>query len=125
MDFLSAMMLVITVILLSLSFPRIYGDWLSFQNHLEMGEREPLRELLADKKLWMHRHFCFAVLALVMAKVVEGTPLAEGAPRLSQVTAVYAVISLMLAFVESLFAQKITALLAGAQESRRNDSDYP
>lgn len=125
MDFLSAMMLVITVILLTLSFPRIYGDWLSFQNHLEGGEREPLLALLADKKLWMQRHFGFAVLALVMAKVVGGTSLVEMAPRLSQITAVYAAVSLMLAFVESLFAQKITAVLAEARESRRNGSDYP
>ena len=117
MDFLSAMMLVIIALLISLSLPRIYADWLSLQNHFVEGEARQLRALLALKKLGMQRHFAFAVVAMVMAKVIEGSSLAEGAPQLSQVTAVYACISLMLASVESLFAQKNTTQLSTVRET--------
>ena len=117
MDFLSAMMLVIIALLISLSLPRIYADWLSLQNHFVECEARQLRALLASKKLGMQRHFAFAVVAMVMAKVIEGSSLAEGAPQLSQVTAVYACISLMLASVESLFAQKITTQLSTVRET--------
>lgn len=117
MDFLSAMMLVIIALLISLSLPRIYADWLSLQNHFVEGEVEQLRALLASKKLGVQRHFALAVLAIIMAKVIEGSSLAEGAPQLSQVTAVYACISLMLASIELLFAQKISAQLSTVQET--------
>lgn len=124
MDVFSALMLVIIAILLSLSLPKMYGEWLLLQNLLDERGSEGLRELLTSKKVWMQRHFCCAFLAMVMVRGVESGYLAEGAPHLSRITAVYAVISLILAFVESLFAQKITTLLAGAREYRRNEPKY-
>lgn len=124
MEFLSALMLTLTATLVCLAFPRIYADWLSFRNLVEAGEYDDLRRLLAAENLWVQRHFWCALVAICMVVVVENTSLGTRAPHLAQVTAVYAAISLSLAFIESFFAQKVASLVAVEMSRRNSRTDY-
>ena len=121
MEMLSAIMLALIAALLCLSVPRIYADWLFFKSELRDGSMERLPRLLAAENRWVQRHFWFAVLAVGMVLVVEASTLSERAPHLSQVTSVYAALSLVVSFVESLFAQKIASVLVLVRGRREDE----
>lgn len=120
MDALSAIMFAIVTTLLCLAVPRMYADWLFFKEQEREGAVDVLARLLACQNRWVQRHFWPAVLGVGMVMLIEATSLVEHSPHLSQVTAVYAALSLTLAFVESLFAQKIAAVLMGARRRLEN-----
>ena len=121
MEALSAIMLTFVAALLCLSVPRIYGDWLFFKSELREGRMERLPRLLAAENRWVQRHFWYAVLAVGMVLVIEASTLSERAPYLSQVTSVYAALSLAVSFVESLFAQKIATVLVLVRGRREDE----
>ncbi len=120
MELMSAIMLTIIAVLVCLNLPRIYGDWLEFKRLAQEGATDELRSLLDSENLWVQRHFWCSVAGVCMVIVFACTSLADIAPHLSQVTAAYTGISLLFAFVESVFAQKIASIPAVAQEVRRD-----
>ena len=124
-DALSVLMLAITSAVLFVSIPRMYGDWLLFKEQVREGMMQGLPRMLADQNRWVQHHFWPAVLGVGMVLLIESTSLGEMSPHLSRMTAVYAGMSLTLAFLESLFAQKVAALLVGARGRREDEpSEY-
>jgi hypothetical protein len=121
MDALSAIMLAILSGMLCLAIPRVYADWLFFKGEVREGETECLPRLLAVENRWVQRHFWHAVVGVGMVMLIEATSLGERSPHLAQVTAVYAAVSLTLSFVESLFAQKVAAVLVGTGGSGEDE----
>ena len=100
-------MLAINATLICIMLPRIYGDWLRFGSYRENGEDEMLQELLFAENQWVKRHFVCAVAAVILVAAMRRQPALRGSDQLADVTATYALISLLFAFTESLFAQKI------------------
>lgn len=121
MEVLSAIMLALIAALLCLSVPRIYADWLFFKSELREGRMERLSGLLAAENRWVQRHFWYAVLAVGMVLVIEASTLSERAPYLSQVTSVYAALSLVVSFMESLFAQRVATVLVVVRGRREDE----
>lgn len=120
MDSLSTLMLAITATLLFFNIPRTYSDWLSFENLVQEDEFDELQALLASENLWAQRHFWCALMAICMVMLIDNSSLGARAPRLSQVTALYAGISLLFALADSFFAQKIAVLLSAKQVTVRS-----
>lgn len=112
MESLSALMLTFIAVLLCIAIPRTYAEWLAYQNLLQAEAFDELQELHSSEYLWAQRHFWCALGAICMIMVIDNSSLGTRAPHLSQVTAVYATISLIFASVKLLFAQKIAVLLS-------------
>ncbi|SNB46586.1 hypothetical protein [Geobacter sp. DSM 9736] len=120
MESLSALMLVIIALFLSVTVPRLYGDWISWQAHMREGDLEQARRVMAAENLWVQRHFWCAAAAIAMAVLLDSGAPDAAAHRLAHITKVYAGISLVLALIESLFAHKVSAALAVAQDGKRS-----
>ena len=120
MESLSVLMITFIAVLLCLAVPRIYADWLTFQNLAQTDECDELQTMMASENLWAQRHFWCTLMAICMVMVIDNSALEARSPHLSQMTTVYAGISLLLAFVESLFAQKIAVLLSARRVTIRS-----
>jgi hypothetical protein len=125
MEPLSTLMLAIITMLLLFNIPRTYAVWLSFQNLLHDDDYDELQALLAAENLWAQRHFWCALMAICMAIVIDNSALGASTPRLSQVTTLYAGISLSFAIVEAFLAQKIAVLLSARQVAIRSRGKDP
>lgn len=125
MDSLSTLMLTIISTLLLFNIPRTYAVWLSFQNLVQDNEFDELQMLQSSENLWAQRHFWCALMAICMAMVIDNSALGARAPHLSQVTTLYACISLVFAIVEAFFAQKIAVLLSAKQVTIRSRGKEP
>ncbi|NJC88348.1 MAG: hypothetical protein FIB02_07425 [Desulfuromonas sp.] len=112
MESLFVLMLAFTAILLCFAVPRMCADWLSLHNLDQADEFDELKNLRSAAHSWALRHFFCALMAFCMAMAIDHSSLEARAPHLLQMTTVYACTSLILAFVETLFAQKITVLLS-------------
>jgi len=120
MDSLSTLMLTIITTLLFFNIPRTYAVWLSFQNLVQDDAFDELQTLLASENNWAQRHFWCALMAICMAITIDNSDLGARSPHLSQVTTLYAGISLIFAIVEAFFAQKISVLLSAKQVTIRS-----
>lgn len=115
MESLSPLMLAIVSTLLCFNTPRTYSVWLSIQELAQDEAFDELQALLAAENLWAQRHFWCALMAICMSVVIDNSAPAAGATRLSQVTTLYAGISLAFALMDAFLAQKIAVLLAARQ----------
>ena len=109
MAMLTSIMVVLSVFLVLVMVPRIYGNWLQFKEYAEEGDLDKLMSLQARHNEWVIRHLCMALLALGFVTAIKYLPELETYSQTAAATAVYSVISFTLAFAESLLAQKISA----------------
>lgn len=120
MESLSTLMLVFIFLLLCLAVPRMYADRLSLHNLERSDEFDEIQRLLASANFWTRRHFWSALIGVCMVALVVNSALNTMAPHLLRMTMVYTCVSLSLAFFETLFAQKISALLSSRQITVRS-----
>jgi hypothetical protein len=108
----SATMMNLTLALTLAMMPRIYFAYLKAQDLYQDQEMGLLRELLAERNLWMQRQIAGGVIALALIWVSKSAPGMAVPEPLSATMGTYAASSLLLALLESLVAQKIARLLA-------------
>ncbi len=111
---LSSIMLMIIATLTFIMPPRIFYNWMQFNAYRREGELAQLIALQSAENQWMLRHLVCAFAAIVIVAYLKLHPTIEGAEQLSVVTAAYAVISILFAVTESLFAQKIARVVMAA-----------
>ena len=116
------MMVILSVILVLIMAPRIYGSWLQFREYAEDGDLDRLIGLQVLHNEWVIRHLSMALLALGFVAAMKYLPELAEYSQTAAATAVYSIISFTFAFVESLMAQKIsgyaTSVLQPAKERR-------
>ena len=122
MTMLTSMMVILSVILVLIMAPRIYGSWLQFREYAEDGDLDRLIGLQVLHNEWVIRHLSMALLALGFVAAMKYLPELAEYSQTAAATAVYSIISFTFAFVESLMAQKIsgyaTSVLQPAKERR-------
>lgn len=102
------LMCAINATLVVIMVPRIYGDWVRFNDYCREREHERLKGLLQVENQWVMRHIFCAFAAFIMIVAIKRYPYLDRYDQLSNVMVVYAMLSLMFAFAESLFALKIS-----------------
>lgn len=107
-------MTVLSVTLVIIMVPRIYGSWLQFKEYSADGDMDKLSSLQAHHNEWILRHLFMALLALGFVTAMKYLPELAKYSQTADVTAVYCVISFTFAFVESLLAQKISIFASAA-----------
>lgn len=118
---LCTVLLMIIATLTVIMPPRIFYNWMQFNAYRREEEQEQLIALQSAENQWMLRHLVCAFAAIVMVAYIKLHPTIEGTEQLSVITAAYAVISILFAVTESLFAQKIARVVMAANpdENRR------
>jgi len=105
--------------------PRIYSSWLLFREYAEEGDIDSLINLQAQQNGWVIRHLAMALLAVGFVAAMKYLPELRSYSNCAAATAIYSVISLTFAFVESVLAQKISgctaAMLIPAKEREKED----
>lgn len=128
MTILTSIMVMLTVTLVMIMVPRIYSNRLQFREYAEEGDIDKLIELQAQHNQWIVRHLCMALLALGFVTTMKYLPELEIYSQTAVATAAYSVISFILAFVESIMAQKISgyasSILQPVKEQRKNQRYY-
>ncbi len=123
MTMLTSIMVMLSVTLVLIMVPRIYGSWLLLKESAEEGDLDRLNDLQNQHNEWIIRHLCMALLALGFVVVIKYLPELEAYSQTASATAVYSFISLTFAIVESLLAQKIsgfsTATLQPAKQRQK------
>ncbi len=125
MMMLTSITVVLSVILVMIMVPRIYSSWLLFREYAEECDIDNLTNLQAQQNGWVIRHLGMALLAMGFVAAMKYLPELSGYSQCAAATAIYSVISLTFAFVESILAQKIsghtTAMLIPAKEREKED----
>lgn len=103
-------MLTVTVTVTLIMIPRIYGSWLQIMESAEAGDIDKLIALQAQQNSWVIRHFICALLALALVICLQYCPDLGAEEQILGVTAAYSALSFVLAFIESIPAQKISNL---------------
>lgn len=113
MNMFSALMITVTMTMTVFMLPRIYMTWIIAEHCCMEGETEQLVYLLADENGWALRQFGCGAVAIALIWMVHNSPHDLGVPAsMEAALAVYGVISLVFAVLESLIAQKISDFLA-------------
>ena len=112
MTLLPAVMMAITLTLTVVMVPKLYLSWLKAERLIQEGEVATLRELLCEQNGWVKRHFACGVTGLALVCLMMRHQPAQSPTALTDSVALYVTISLILAIVESLLAQKIADRLA-------------
>lgn len=128
MTMLTSITVMLSAVLIMIMVPRIYSNWLQFKEYMEQGDRDKLVELQTLHNQWVIRHFGMGLLALGFVTAMKHLPGLEMHSQAAAATAAYSAISLTLALVESILAQKIAAYAAAvpqsAKERRREQGSY-
>ncbi len=103
-------MLTVTVTLILVMIPRIYGSWLQIMESAEVGDIDKLITMQAEQNNWVIRHFICALVALALVFGLEYCPDLGATEQMVEVIVVYSALSFVLAFIESILAQKISSL---------------
>ena len=121
MTTLFTIMLTLTLTVPLLTAPQIDSHWMDFEIFADEGDHENLQVLLKQINWWVMRHLACALIAVLFVAVLMYAPsLLEQPEQLATITGIYAIISLILAFVESLLAQEISHLTASPIAIRKN-----
>lgn len=110
MTMLTSYMLTLTLVIALVMAPRIYANWLRLKEYAEEGDLEKLGELLNEENNWVVRHLFCAVCGLVLVVLAKYIPEMDAPEQLIKMTAVYSMLSFLLAFIESFLSHKISIL---------------
>lgn len=124
MEMLYTMMVVLTTIVSAVMIPRIMLDWLRYQEFLRDRNDEALRALIAGQKGWMMRHGLCALGAVALVVCIKCLPGLARYDELAGVTAIYGMMTLAFAFVESLLAQRVESSLQSGLVPVVTDSQF-
>jgi len=114
MNMFTAMIMTVTLTMTAVMVPRIYMSWMMAEERCVEGELEPLMELLAEQNSWVKRQFGCGAMAFAMIWMVKTSQHDLEIPAsMAAALASYAAISLVLAVLESLIAQKISGFIEG------------
>jgi len=116
MTILTSIMLTVTVTAALIMIPRVYGSWLQIMESAEAGDIDKLISLQAQQNSWVIRHFICALLALALVIGMKYCPDMGAPEQMFGVTAAYSALSFVLAFIESILAQKISTLSMGLMQ---------
>ena len=112
---LSNTMIFLTITIAGLMIPRMLLDWQRFRECLLEQDNSGVRRLIADQNAWMIRHGVCATAAIMMVVGIKLIPEIHHFASLADVTAVYAVLTLAMALVESFLAQYFASAFAAAR----------
>jgi hypothetical protein len=114
-------MLTLTLIVPLLAVPQIDSHWMEFEFLKKEGDHEKLHVLLKQINGWVMRHIVCAFIAVLLVMVLVYFPTQMKQPgQLATITGIYAIISSIIAFVESLLAHKISHLTASPVATEKN-----
>ncbi|OHB26002.1 MAG: hypothetical protein A2X79_02550 [Desulfuromonadaceae bacterium GWB2_53_15] len=121
MTTLFTIMLTVTLIAPLIIAPKIDAHWMDFEIFVQEGNRENLHLLLKQINSWVMRHLACALIAVLLVAVLKYAPtLLEQPEQLATITGIYAIISIIFAFIESLLAQEIYNLTANRTETEKS-----
>lgn len=123
MAILTSYMLALTLVIAVIMTPRIYANWLRFKEYAEEGDLEKLGELLREENNWVARHLFCAFCGLVLAAFAKYLPEMGASEQLIRMTAVYSMLSLLLAFIESFLSHRISALTVARMEPAKERAE--
>lgn len=124
MDSLNTMMVILTLSVAALMIPRIMVDWQRCREFLLEGDEESLRRLAADQKTWIVRHGICALGAIVMVVLIKYLPGMTPYEELAGPVTAYGMMTLSLAFFESLLAQRVENRLLVVRASARQAREF-
>lgn len=116
MTMLTSYMLTLTLVIAVIMAPRIYANWLRLKEYTEEGDLDKLYELQREENSWVLRHFICAFCGLVLAALANYLPEMTASEQLIKITAIYSMLSFLLAFIESFISHKISILTIDRME---------
>ena len=119
MTLLPAFMLTLTLAVLIVVVPRIFGDWLRCQELNATGDCEGLQQMLRQENGWVVRHSICAVVGVGLVAMLKAVPSLNPPEHLAAVTTGYVMLSFFFALTESLLAQKIALLVSKSSIQRK------
>lgn len=87
-------------------------DWFRLRELCEEEEIDHLQEVIKNKRVWIIRHLLCAIMGVILVTAIKLTPSLEGFNLLAGLFAVHIIFSFIFAFVESLFAQRISRAIS-------------
>ena len=113
MTTLFIIMLTLTLIVPLFIVPLIDSHWMVYEILAKEGDQENMHVLLKQINCWIMRHLACALIAVIFIAVLVYSPYLLGQPdQLATITGIYAIISIIFAFIEMLLAQEISHLTA-------------
>ena len=111
MTTLFIIMLTLTLIVPLFMVPLIDSHWMVYEILAKEGDQENMHVLLKQINCWIMRHLACALIAVIFIAVLVYSPYLLGQPdQLATITGIYAIISIIFAFIEMLLAQEISHL---------------
>ena len=107
----TAMMMTITITMTLLMIPRIYYAWLRSVIFSVEEEREKLRLLQVEENVWVMRQIGYGLFLLTVLLLLKNYKPLEVSSGVTGALALYAMVSLLFAIVESVLAQKISDII--------------
>ena len=84
-------------------------DWIRLRELCEDEEIGQLQELIKKTRGWITKHLLCAFMGAILVTAIKLTPSLEEFDLLAALFATHIIFSLIFAFVESLFAQRISS----------------
>lgn len=122
MTLLTSYILTLTLAIAIIMAPRIYTNWLRLKEYAEEGDLEKLGELLNEENNWVARHLFCAVCGLVLVALTKYLPSMDAPEQLIKMTAIYSMLSFLLAFIESILSHKISILNIAQMEPAKEQT---
>lgn len=103
------MIITLTFMLIVNGLYKCFDDWIRLRELCEDEEIENLQELIKKTREWITRHLLCAIFGVILVSSIKLTPSLEEFDLLAGLFAIHIIFSLLFAFVESLFAQRISS----------------
>jgi hypothetical protein len=120
---LNNIMIGLTVSVAIIMILRYIANWYRFQVCLDEGNEDTLRQLISEQNLWIIRHGVCVAGALIMVAAIRFLSDVEEYERLVASITIYAIMSSMFAFVESVMAQWLENRMAAMQAAQHQVLD--
>ena len=120
---LNNIMIGLTVAVSTLMILRYIANWYRFQVCLDEGNEDTLRQLISEQNVWIIRHGVCVAGAFIVVAAIRFLSDVEEYERLVGSITIYAIMSSMFAFVESVMAQWLENRMAAIQASQHQVFD--
>lgn len=116
MNALQLMIVLLTGTITLNAVVKIADDFASLREYLAEDSPDGLIDLLQEKRQWIERHLFCAITGLGLVAFLKHSPSLDKFDMLAGLAAVHVSLSLILALVESLFAQRISMAISSRME---------
>ena len=120
---LNNIMIGLTVAVAIIMILRYISNWYRFQVYLDEGNESTLRQLISEQNLWIIRHGVCVAGALIMVAAIRFLSEDAEFERLVASITIYAIMSSIFAFAESVMAQWLENRMAAIQASQQQVFD--